>query len=67
MKNKTYRNFLRVCKYLQDVKHYQQDEARSLAHLVFLNVEYDKQYGNRNAEYFMERILTAEEYYEQYK
>lgn len=63
MRNKTYRNFLRVMKYLKEVKHYSSAEAQSLAHIVFDNVEADKKYGNRTAEYFMEKILAAEEFY----
>lgn len=66
MRNKTYRNFMRVCKYLQEVKHYDCDEAKKLAHKVFENVEADKEYGNRTAEVFMQMILPAEEYYAQY-
>ena len=66
MRNKTYHNFMRVCKYLQEVKHYETDEARQLAHKVFENVEADKEYGNRTAEAFMHMILPAEEYYAQY-
>ena len=63
MRNKTYHNFMRVMKYLQEVKHYTSAEAQSLAHIVFDNVEHDKKFGNRTAEYFMEQILPAEEFY----
>lgn len=63
MRNKTYRNFMRVWNYLQKTKHYEKEEARKLAHLVFQNVEDDREYGNRTAEFFMERILPAEEFY----
>lgn len=66
MRNKTYNNFMRVWKYLQEVKHYEPEEAKKLAHKVFENVEADKEYGNRTAEAFMHMILPAEEYYEQY-
>lgn len=67
MRNKTYRNFMRVVKYLQDVKHYTFEEARELAHNVFANVEADKDYGKHTAEFFMARVLPAEEYYAQYR
>lgn len=63
MRNKTYRNFMRVWNYLQKTKHYEKEEARKLAHLVFENVEADREYGNRTAEFFMEMILPAEEFY----
>lgn len=63
MRNKTYRNFMRVWNYLQKTKHYEKEEARQLAHLVFENVEADKEYGKRTAEFFMEMILPAEEFY----
>lgn len=66
MRNKTYRNFLRVWNYLQTVKHYEKEEARQLAHKVFDNVEADKEYGNRTAEAFMQMILPAEEYHAMY-
>jgi hypothetical protein len=66
MKNKTYRNFMRVWNHLQKVHGYEKEEARKLAHLVFENVEADKGYGNRTAEQFLAMILPAEEYHEQY-
>ena len=66
MRNKTYHNFLRVWKTLQKVHGYEKEEARKLAHLVFQNVEDDKGYGNRTAEYFLDQILPASEFYAQY-
>jgi hypothetical protein len=65
MRNKTYRNLMRVWNYLQTVKHYEKDEALQLAHKVFENVEADKNYGNRTAEAFMDMIIPAEEFYAQ--
>lgn len=66
MRNKTYRNFMRVWNTLQKVHGYEKEEARKLAHLVFENVEGDKAYGNRTAEQFLAMILPAEEFYAQY-
>lgn len=63
MKRKTYRNFILVMDILQDVKHYNPQEAERLAHKVFENVEADRKYGNRSAEYFIDKILPAEEFY----
>lgn len=67
MKNKTYYNFLRVWNYLQREKHYDPSEAAKLAHLVFDNVDHDRGHGDRPAEYFMARILSADEYRREYK
>ena len=62
MRRKTYYNFMRVKKMLQEIKHYSESEASKLAHLVFENVENDKGGLNRTAEAFVDMILTAEEY-----
>ncbi len=66
MRNKTYRNFMRVWNTLQKNHGYEKEEARKLAHLVFENVEADKGYGNRTAEDFLANILPADEFYAQY-
>jgi hypothetical protein len=66
MRIKTYRNFMRVWNTLQKEHGYEKEEARKLAHHVFENVEADKGYGNHTAEYFLAKILPAEEFYAQY-
>lgn len=65
MRNKTYRNLMRVWNILQRDYHYEKEEALQLAHKVFENVEADKEYGNRTAEDFLAMILPAEEFYAQ--
>lgn len=62
MKRKTYRNFMLTMDLLQDVKHYSESESIRLAHQVWDNVEHDRGRGNRSAEYFIERIMTKEDY-----
>lgn len=62
IKNKTYRNFLQIMKYLQEVKHYDEKNAEKIAHIVFNNVEADAKWAGRDARYFAARVLTAEEY-----
>jgi hypothetical protein len=66
MRNKTYRNLMRVWNTLQRVHHYEKEEALALAHKVFQNVEADKGHGNRTAEDFLAKILPSEEFYAQY-
>lgn len=68
MKRKTYRNFMLVFDILQDVKHYNPQEAERLTRRVFENVEADSGNGklNRPAEYFIDLILPAEEFYAEY-
>lgn len=63
IKNKTYRNFCIIWNKLQKVKGYEEEEARKLAHLVFENVENDKGRLDRDAEYFFNMILPADEYH----
>ena len=48
-------------------KGYSPDEASKLSHLVFENVFYDKDYGNRPAEYFYNMILSAEDFAKEYE
>ena len=69
MKRRTHKNFMLVMDILQDVKHYSRSDAEKLTRLVFDNVENDSGKGklNRSAEYFIEKILPAEEYYEAYR
>lgn len=61
MKNKTYRNFMRVMKMLA-AKGYDAAESENLTRKVFDNVEADKGRGDRTAEYFVSRIMTKEEF-----
>ena len=63
MKNKTYRNFMRVMKMLS-AKGYDAAESENLARIVFDNVKADKGRGDRTAEYFVSIIMTKEEYME---
>lgn len=67
MKNKTYRNFMIIMKRLEKVKHYPPDEAEKITHKIFDNVENDKNYGNRTAEYFFDKVISYEEFLETYK
>jgi hypothetical protein len=65
IKNKTYRNFLIVKNRIVKEKHYDETEASKLTHLVFDNFEMDKGYGNKSIEFFLDRILSKEEFEEQ--
>ena len=47
---------------LKREKGYSEKQAFELAHKVFENVEADKQYGRRTAEYFYNMILSNSEY-----
>jgi hypothetical protein len=47
---------------LKREKGYSEKESFELAHKVFENVEADKQYGRRTAEYFYNMILSNSEY-----
>lgn len=67
MKNKTYRNFMTIVKRLMKIKHYPFDEAEKIAHKIFENVEIDKDYGNRTAEYFFDKVISYEKFKELYK
>ena len=66
IRNKTYRNFIIIKNKLMKEKGYSPDEASKLTHHVFENVFYDKDYGNRSAEYFYNTILSAEEFAKEY-
>ena len=68
MKRKTYKNFILIMDMIQDLKHYNPQEAERLTRKVFENVEADKGPGklNRSAEYFIDMILPAEEFYAEY-
>lgn len=46
-------------------KHYPADEAEDLARKIFDNVDQDKGRGNRSAEYFLDKIVTREEWISQ--
>ena len=61
MKNKTYRNFLRVMKMLA-AKGYDAAESEDLTRKVFDNVEADKDRGDRTAEYFVSKIISKDEF-----
>ena len=65
MKRKTYRNFMRVMNALQKDKHYSASEAEKLTHIIFDNVEHDKGYGNRTAEYFLGMVICKEDFIQQ--
>lgn len=67
IRNKTYRNFIIIKNKLMKEKGYSPDEASKLTHLVFENVFYDKDYGNRSAEYFYSMILSAEDFAKEYE
>ena len=62
MKRRTYNNFLKLMKVLQRDKHYSQGEAEEIARQIFENVESDRGNGNRSAEWFLNRIVTKEEW-----
>lgn len=62
MKKRTYKNFMLVMDILQDVKHYTKSEAERLARQVFDNVEADRGHGDRSAEWFLEKIISKEEW-----
>ena len=62
MRNKTYRNFMIIANKLKREKGYNEKQAFELAHKVFENVEADKQYGRRTAEYFYNMILSNSEH-----
>lgn len=66
IKNKTYKNFLWVKKQIIIHKHYDKDEATRLAHLVFEDFENDKGCGNRPIDYFIDKLLTKEQYEEEH-
>ena len=66
IRNKTYRNFIIIKNKLMKEKGYSPEEATKLSHLVFENVFYDKDCGNRSAEYFYNRILSAKYYANEY-
>lgn len=61
IRNKTYRNFMIIRGKLIREKGYSPEEATKLTHHVFENVFYDKDCGNRSAEYFYNMILSAED------
>lgn len=62
IRNKTYRNFIIIRNKLIREKGYSKEEATTLSHTIFENVFYDKDHGNRSAEYFYDMVLTAEQY-----
>ena len=66
IRNKTYRNFIIIRNKLMKEKGYSRKEATKLTHLVFEKVFYDKDCGNRPAEYFYNTILSAEEFAKEY-
>ena len=63
MKKKTYRNFLIVRNLLMKEKGYGTQEATDLAHLIFGNYELDNNY---TIAHYYNRILTKEEFEQQY-
>ena len=66
IRNKTYRNFMIIRGKLIREKGYSPEEATKLTHLVFENVLYDKNCGDRPAEYFYNTISSAEEFAKEY-
>lgn len=64
MRRKTEKNFLSVWNTLQDYHGYDQWTAEKLARQVFENVKGDPL--KRTAEYFLSKILTLEEYMNEY-
>lgn len=62
IRNKTYRNFMIIKNKLTKEKGYAPEDASKIAHQIFENVWYDKDYGNRSAEYFYNMIITSDEY-----
>ena len=62
MKRRTYNNFRRVMKVLQRDKHYDVYEAEGIARQIFDDVEADRGHGNRSAEWFLNKIVSREEY-----
>ena len=66
IRNKTYRNFMIIRGKLIREKGYSPEEATKLTHLVFENVLYDKNCGDRPAEYFYNTISSAEEVAKEY-
>ena len=67
IRNKTYHNFLIIRNKLIKEKGYTEEEATKITHTIFENVYYDKDRGNRPAEYFYGLITTANEYNAIYK
>lgn len=66
IRNKTYANWLVIYNVMRKEKHYDNETAKKLAHNVLNNMEADKGYGNRPANWFVDQILTAEEFANQY-
>ena len=62
IRNKTYHNFMTIKNKLIKEKGYSAEEASSIAHRIFENVEFDKDYGKRPAEAFYNMVLSAPEY-----
>lgn len=62
IRNKTYRNFMIIKNKLTKEKGYAPEQASKIAHQIFENVWYDKDYGNHSADFFYDLIVSAKEY-----
>lgn len=62
IRNKTYRNFMIIRNKLIKEKGYAPEEASKITHQIFENVWFDKDYGNRSADFFYDLIVSAKEY-----
>ena len=65
IRNKTYRNFMIIKNKLVKEKGYSPEEATKITHRIFDNVLYDKNCGDRSAEYFYDMVLSAEDFAKQ--
>ena len=65
IRNKTYRNFIIIKNKLTKEKGYTPEEASQITHQIFENVWFDKDYGNRSAEFFYDAIVDADTYNQQ--
>lgn len=63
IKNKTYYNFMRIKNILMSPAYgYDSEDASKLTHRVFENVEADRQFMCRPAEFFLGMILPKDEF-----
>ena len=63
MRNRTYRNFMKVMEVLVNEKHYHTAEAEDMTRVIFDNVERDT--VGHNVEWYLNKIITKEEWLEQ--
>jgi hypothetical protein len=64
IRNKTYRNFTIIKNKLVKDKGYEPEEASKITHQIFENVWFDKDCGNRPAEFFYNLIIASDEYHD---